>query len=168
MKMRCWASDFLQRRFKNGCFMHHIPLKWYIFFHYIQYYAHTLKEIQNSLGKSKLSTSCWQCDKLSPFFFSVWTPFSSLRPILCWSQSTYTCVEKSWCNLVPALELQMLYQRLWQLLGQLKSSFTRLWSLMHASCLSTVVTLLFCVLDTWKIKLNLSDLSQYMYKNMIA
>lgn len=39
---------------------------------------------------------------------------------------------------------------------------------MHAPRLSTVVTLLFCVLDTWKIKLNLSDLSQYMYKNMIA
>lgn len=113
MTDRCyliWDEDemlsfrFFQRRFKNGCFMHHIPLKRYIFFHYIQYYAHTLQEIQNSLGKSKLSTSCWQCDKLSPFFFSVWTPFSSLRPILCRSQSTYTCVEKSWCNLVPALE----------------------------------------------------------------
>lgn len=49
-------------------------------------------------------------------------------------------IEYYWRNLVPALKgYKCEWKRLWQLLGELKSNFTRAWTLIHTWCLSTVL-----------------------------
>lgn len=56
---------------------------------------------------------------------------------------------RNWVLLVPALKgYKCKWKRLWKLLGELKSNFTRAQTLMHTWCLSTVVKQLFCIFHT--------------------
>lgn len=80
MKDRCyliWDKDemlrlgFYAMEFQEEVIYTSYAIENYVFLHYIWYYACTLQRTQNSLGKIKLSTSCWQCGKLSSLYSSL-------------------------------------------------------------------------------------------------